>query len=78
MEIEEHPRNRKVPIPDRWEIVHLRRQGHTFPDIAQLLSRAEYLLVKIYIKDGLRLEMLKILNEVEDLQNTLKKRKIPF
>ena len=48
MEIEEHPRNKKVPIPDRWEIVHLRRQGHTFPDISQLLSRAESTCKDIY------------------------------
>ena len=31
----------KVSIPDRWEIIHLRRLGHTFSEVAQSVNRCE-------------------------------------
>jgi transposase len=41
MEIEEEATQAKskVPIPVRWEIVRLRRDNNTFPDIAKLVQR---------------------------------------
>ena len=69
--------NRMVSIPDRWDIVNLRKEGHTYSKIGESVGRSAS-TCKDIISDGKKEETWRIEGALEDPLRLQRKRRKDF